>query len=84
MIKTILKTTFVAGIVAAAAGCAGQNGDLQSQVDQATRKAESAQSTANEAQQSANQALQTANDAKSMAKSNKQRMERMYKTSQQK
>ena len=84
MIKTVLKTAFAAGIVVAAAGCASQNGPMQSQVDQAMRKAESAQSTANEAQQTANQALQTANEAKSMAQSNSQRMERMFQTSQQK
>ncbi|MDA3920271.1 MAG: Lpp/OprI family alanine-zipper lipoprotein [Salinisphaera sp.] len=84
MIKTVLKTAFVAGIVASAAGCATSNGPMQSQVDQAMRKAESAQSTANEAQQTANQALQTANEAKSMSQANSQRMERMFKTSQQK
>lgn len=83
MIKTVLKTGFVVGIVAAAAGCAS-SGPMQSQVDQAMRKAESAQSTANEAQQTANQALQTANEAKSTSQANSQRIERMFQTSQQK
>lgn len=76
MIKNVLKAAAVFGLVATFAGCASQ-GDLQSQVNQATRKAESAQQTAN-------QALQTANEAKSMAEANKQRMERMFKTSMRK
>ena len=83
MIKTVLKSAIVAGVVVTAAGCASTS-DLQSQMDQTARKAESAQSTANEAQQTANQALQTANEAKSMAEANKQRMERMFKTSMRK
>lgn len=87
MTKTVLKTSFAVGIVAAVAGvsgCASSNGSMQSQLDQAMRKAESAQSTANEAQQTANQALQTANEAKSTSQANSQRIERMFKSSQQK
>ena len=76
MIKTVLKTAFAAGIVAAAAGCASSNSPMQAQIDQAMRKAESAQSTANEAQQTANQALQTANQAKSMAQAADERRRR--------
>jgi hypothetical protein len=82
MMKTALKTLVVACFLVTFAGCASHAS--QSDVQQAMRKAESAQSTADDAQQTANQALQTANEAKSEADSNQQRMERMFRSSQQK
>ena len=84
MTKTLLKSAFVVGVVAAAAGCAGNNDAMQSNVDQAMRKAESAQTTANEAQRTANRAMQTAQEAKSAAQANSQRIERMFESSQRK
>jgi len=84
MTKTLLKSVSVAGVVAIAAGCAGNSEQMQSQIDQAMRKAESAQTTANEAQRTANRALETANSAQSTSQANSQRIERMFESSQRK
>lgn len=83
MTKTLLKSAFVVVVVGAAAGCAS-SGPMQSEVDQAMRKAESAQTTANEAQRTANRAMQTAQEAKSASQANSQRIERMFESSQRK
>lgn len=84
MTKTLLKSTFVVGVVVAAAGCAHNQEEHQAQIDQAMRKAESAQATANEAQSTANRAMQAAQEAQSASQANSQRIERMFETSQRK
>jgi len=79
MMKTLLKTAAVVGVVAMMAGCANN-----AKIDQAMRKAESAQAAANQAQQTATQALQTAREAKQAANANSQRISRMFEASQRK
>lgn len=79
MMKTMLKTAAVIGVVAMMAGCANN-----AKIDQAMRKADSAQSAANQAQQTATQALQTAREAKKASTANSQRINRMFEASQRK
>lgn len=78
MMKTMLKTAAVIGVVAMMAGCANNSAEI----DQAMRKAEAAQAAANQAQQTATQALQTAREAKRASKANSERISRMFKSSQ--
>ncbi len=83
MIKTLFKSTIVAGALLFTVGCAS-NAAMEPKVDQAMRKAESAQTTANEAQRTANRAMQTAQEAKQASQANSQRIERMFEASQRK
>ncbi len=85
MLKTMFKSTIVAGALVFTVGCASNAAmELEPKVDQAMRKAESAQATANEAQRTANRAMQIAQEAKQAAQANSQRIERMFEASQRK
>lgn len=84
MTKTLLKSGLAVGAAVAISGCASNSKPMQSDVEQAMNKAESAQQTANTALKRANSAQDTAQQAQSTAQANSDRMERMFKKSQQK
>lgn len=98
MMKNLIKIAAVIAFVGVAAGCAHDNNQLQSKINDAMQTAQSAQSaassaqsaadaaqsTANQANQTAKQALQAANQAKATAQANSKRIERAFEQSQRK
>lgn len=91
MVNKWIKTAAVAALVAGVAGCSHTHEELQAQIDEAMRLAQSAQSTAQSAQstaQSAQQAAQSAQaaaqEAKACCQANSQRIERMFEASMRK